>query len=293
MSGPRAWAWRAVLAMLALCLMGTAYPALAQTDDPAPYLHAHTTKTGPARTDSTTSGGARRGGAGAHESPGTSARAKKSSGKTAKTKTSAAKKPAAHRKPAAKPRSVPVVAPLHALPPRRPAHEATRVVTPPVPPAIPAKPAPPPPPANIGTNTGLPLPRYAALKSDDVNMRSGPGERYPVLWTYQRRDLPVRIEREFDIWRLVEDMDGVKGWIQAAFLAGHRSFVIAGASPITLRDAAQDTGAPVAVLKPGVVGRIRACDAGKDWCEVQVQDYHGWLKRDDFWGSDPAEAITP
>jgi SH3-like domain-containing protein len=137
------------------------------------------------------------------------------------------------------------------------------------------------------------LPRYAALKSDDVNMRAGPGERYPVLWTYQRRDLPVRIEREFDIWRQVEDMDGIKGWMQQGFLVGHRSFVITGTKDRTLRSDASDTADPVAVLKPGVVGRIRACDAAKDWCQVQVQDYRGWLKRSDFWGADPGEAITP
>ncbi|MEJ1979294.1 MAG: SH3 domain-containing protein [Acetobacteraceae bacterium] len=51
------------------------------------------------------------------------------------------------------------------------------------------------------------------------------------------------------------------------------------------------TGAPVARLKPGVVGRIRSCDANALWCQVQVGDYRGWLKRDEFWGVYPGEAI--
>jgi len=193
---------------------------------------------------------------------------------------------------------VPVVSPRKPLLPRRAAHAAGHhaaksVVAEAAKPAPPKKPPPPPPPANIGTNTKLPLPRYASLKSDDVNMRSGPGERYPVLWTYQRRDLPVKIEREFDIWRLVEDMDGEKGWMQAGFLVGHRSFVITGTEDRLLRADAAETADAVADLKPGVVGRIRSCEAGKDWCQVQVQDYRGWLKRSDFWGVDPDEAITP
>jgi SH3-like domain-containing protein len=157
----------------------------------------------------------------------------------------------------------------------------------------PKKPLPPPLPPDVGSNTGLHLPRYAALKSDDVNMRSGPGERYPVEWTYKRRDLPVRIEREFDVWRLVEDMDGIKGWVHQATLTGRRSFVITGTDDRTMRAEASATSAAVAVLKPGVVGRIRACDATKDWCEVQVDDYRGWLPRGDFWGADAGEAITP
>lgn len=77
-----------------------------------------------------------------------------------------------------------------------------------------------------GSNTGLPLPRFAALRADDVNMRAGPGQRYPIQWVYHRRGLPVQIEREFDVWRLVEDADGVKGWVHQATLIGSRDFVI-------------------------------------------------------------------
>jgi SH3-like domain-containing protein len=210
----------------------------------------------------------------------------------AKAKPRPAAKPARHK-------SVPVLAPRHAGPPRRATHAGKphvatqKPVVEEAPKPVVHKPALPTVPANIGTNTGLPLPRYASLKSDDVNMRSGPGERYPVLWKYQRRDLPVRIEREFDIWRLIEDMDGIKGWVQAGFLTGHRSFIITGTEHRILRADANDAADPVADLKPGVVGRIKSCEAGKDWCQMQVQDYRGWLKRSDIWGVDSAEVITP
>lgn len=197
---------------------------------------------------------------------------------------------------------VPVVAPHHGAVPRRPAVHAKPVpkhvaviekpAEPPKP-AAPRKPAPPPVPADVGTVTGMHLPRYASLKSDDVNMRVGPAERYPVIWNYRRRELPVKIEREFDIWRLVEDMDGIKGWVQQGTITGRRTFVVTGTDPRTMRADASETADPVAVLKPGVVGRIRACDAAKDWCQVQVQDYRGWLKRNDVWGIDPGEAIAP
>jgi SH3-like domain-containing protein len=209
--------------------------------------------------------------------------------------------PARHTPHTAATGKVPVVKPRHVGPARHAGAATMRArlakKEPPKPveaPKPPPKPAPAPPvPANIGRNTGLPLPRYASLKSDDVNMRVGPAERYPVLWTYKRRDLPVKIEREWDIWRLVEDMDGIKGWVHQATLTGRRSFVITGTENRTLRADASDTADSVAVLKPGVVGRIRSCEAGKIWCQVQVQDYRGWLKRDDFWGADSEEAIAP
>ena len=195
-------------------------------------------------------------------------------------------------------------------PPHKPAtaHRALAAAKPPMAkpaPAKPAHPAPEPPLATVaiapaestkgsnigkGSNTGLPLPRFASLKTDEVNLRTGPGQRYPIEWVYKRRDLPVQIEREFEVWRLVADQEGVKGWVHQATLSGRRSFVVAGGEQ-TVRSGPQDSAAAVARLKPGVIGRLRACDAAAPWCEVQVGDYHGWLKRDAFWGAYPGEAI--
>ena len=167
-------------------------------------------------------------------------------------------------------------------------HKAVVPVTPAAPAAAPAPPAPEP---LKGTVTGLPLPRFASLRSDEVNLRIGPDTRYPIQWVYKRRDLPVEILREFEAWRLVVDSDGVKGWVHQATLVGRRNFVITGEKEQVMRHDPRDDAAPVAILKPGVVGRIRSCDAGADWCRVQVGDYRGWLKRSDFWGTFPGEAV--
>lgn len=136
----------------------------------------------------------------------------------------------------------------------------------------------------------MPLPRFASLRGEEVNLRSGPGTRYPIQWVYKRRELPVEIEREFEVWRLVQDQEGVKGWVHQAVLTGRRTFVITGAERIVRADP-KDDAASVARLKVAVIGRIRSCEASADWCQVQVQDYRGWLKRTDFWGSAPGEAI--
>jgi len=143
-----------------------------------------------------------------------------------------------------------------------------------------------------GSATGLPLPRFAALRSDEVNLRAGPGTRYPIDWVYKRRDLPVEIEREFEVWRLVVDPEGIKGWVHQATLAGHRSFIVVG-SERELRGKPDEAAALVARLKPGVIGHIMHCDAGSDWCRVQVDEYRGWLKREEFWGSFKGEPINP
>jgi len=141
-----------------------------------------------------------------------------------------------------------------------------------------------------GSVTNLPLPRWASLRADEVNLRVGPGMRFPIDWQYHRRDLPVQILRESEVWRLIEDQDGVKGWVHSATLAGRRTFVVK-TYEVVLRASALEDASAVARLKPGVVGRIRACDAAAAWCEVQVADYRGFLKRDQFYGTDPGEVV--
>jgi SH3-like domain-containing protein len=154
-------------------------------------------------------------------------------------------------------------------------------------------PAAEPPPAvdpNKGSVSGLALPRFMALRFDDVNLRVGPGTRYPIDWVYHRRDLPVEILRELDDWRLVQDQDSVRGWVRAPTLTPRRGFAVRDTERV-LRGGAADDAAPVARLKPGVIGRVRSCAAGSIWCEVEVATYRGWLKRDEMYGVYPNEAI--
>ena len=121
-------------------------------------------------------------------------------------------------------------------------------------------------------------------------MRAGPGTRYPIEWTYQRRDLPVEIVREFELWRRIRDMEGTEGWVHQSNLTGRRTFVVTGEER-SLRRRPEEAANIVAKLKPGVLGRIRLCEAGAGWCEVQVGEHRGWLKRTEFFGAMPDEEV--
>jgi SH3-like domain-containing protein len=152
---------------------------------------------------------------------------------------------------------------------------------------------PPPKPAAQVEEPGEPapkLPRFEALKTDDTNMRKGPGQRYPIEWVYKRHDLPMEVERQYDVWRYVRDPDGVEGWVHQVTLSDRRTFMIQN-KDATLRSDAKDTASPVAVLKVGVIGRLRECDQGSNWCQVQVGGYRGYLRRDQLWGLLPDEVV--
>lgn len=143
-----------------------------------------------------------------------------------------------------------------------------------------------------GGVTGLPLPRFVSLRADEVNLRTGPGIRYPIDWVYQRRGLPVEVIDEFESWRRIRDRQGTSGWVHQSMLAADRTGVILGERR-ALRREAQATAAIVAWLEPGVIVLLDSCDGG--WCHAEAQDgeqqsFQGWLRQSEFWGAYPGEA---
>jgi SH3-like domain-containing protein len=138
------------------------------------------------------------------------------------------------------------------------------------------------------------LPRYASLRSDNVNMRVGPNTTFPIEWTFQRRDLPVLIIGEFHLWRRVRDPDGAEGWVHQSTLQGRRTALVrppSGATEIPLRRRPEADAPPVARLRAGVIVRLRACETESPWCEAQAGTHRGHLRRAELWGVLPEEEI--
>ena len=140
----------------------------------------------------------------------------------------------------------------------------------------------------IDNTSHLPLPRFASLRSDEVNMRTGPGLRYPIEWVYTRRGLPVEITAEYDIWRRVRDPEGTEGWVSKTELTGKRGAVIVGDGH-DLREDRDDQAAVLAHLESGALGQIISCR--KEWCKVRFEDIKGFLRKPSFWGAYPDETF--
>jgi SH3-like domain-containing protein len=162
-------------------------------------------------------------------------------------------------------------------------------------PALPARAA-----DAVGPVTGLPLPRFASLKSDRVNLREGPSKDHRTTWVFQRAGLPVEIMAEFETWRRIRDAEGTEGWVLHSLLSGRRTALVSPwlrgekAQPVAIFDRADDRGGIVARLSPGVLGNVRSCDGS--WCRIGGQggastEYDGYIRQDRLWGAYPNEKI--
>ena len=133
----------------------------------------------------------------------------------------------------------------------------------------------------------LPLPRFASLKADEVNMRAGPGQSYPVEWVFTRKGLPVEIIAEYDQWRKIQDVEGTVGWVHRVMLSGQRTVMIDGVDLATAREDPDESAIPVFRAEPGVQGTLLSCE--NDWCRVDVMGAKGWLPMASLWGVYPSD----
>jgi len=135
----------------------------------------------------------------------------------------------------------------------------------------------------------LPVPRFVSIKFDRVNLRAGPGPRYPTAWVLTRKEMPVEVVQEYDTWRKIRDWEGTEGWVAQAALQSHRAVVVTGEIR-NLRGAPQADAVLVARAEPGVIARLSKCPAeSPDWCEIDASGSRGWIRRSEIWGLLPGE----
>ncbi|MFA6265947.1 MAG: SH3 domain-containing protein [Pseudolabrys sp.] len=144
----------------------------------------------------------------------------------------------------------------------------------------------------VGPVSGLPIPRFVSLKSDKVNVRSGPNKDQDVRWVYTRAGMPVEITAEFENWRRIRDWEGAEGWVYHSLLSGKRTAIVVPSKKeelVPLYDSPDIESAIMAKLQPGVLMQVKSCTG--QWCQVSGKDFSGYIVQERLWGAYPNEKI--
>jgi SH3-like domain-containing protein len=132
-------------------------------------------------------------------------------------------------------------------------------------------------------------PYWASLASGQAMMRTGPARTYPGTWLYQRRDLPVRVIKKYETWRLIQDPDGTQGWMLSTMLSERRTAIVKPGEPRPIY-ASPDSSSRVRYnAEHGVVGRIDKCRDG--WCRITIGKRQGYIREADIWGVGDNEVV--
>ncbi len=115
---------------------------------------------------------------------------------------------------------------------------------------------------------GGPYPRFGSLKKPEVNIRSGPGNQYPILWVYRRAWYPVQLLTRYDNYYKIRDAEAEEGWVHVNMISKRATGLVSGRDPAPLLKKPEPGARRVARLAGGVVVAIKGCEGG--YCEVEV-----------------------
>ena len=132
-------------------------------------------------------------------------------------------------------------------------------------------------------------PYWASIASGEAMIRTGPGRNYPGTWLYKRRDLPVRVLKIYQSWRLVEDPDGTRGWMLVTLLSDRRTAIVKPGQPRAIHEKSNAASRIAYRAEPGVVGRIEQCDGAM--CSFAVGRRIGWIAQAEIYGVGERERL--
>ena len=143
--------------------------------------------------------------------------------------------------------------------------------------------------ANIGKETGLEIPRYISLKSNDANIRVGPSKNYPIEIKYIKKNYPLKVLEEYEDWRKVEDFQKNFGWIHKSLISGTRTGIVLSNDNKKIKLLNTLDGNVIGEIGKGNIVFLEKCKT--DWCLISSGNYKGWIDKKYIWGVKEKEII--
>ena len=122
---------------------------------------------------------------------------------------------------------------------------------------------------------------FWSLKKNTVNGRYQPTLDSKIKYIYKKINLPVKQIDKKENFRRIIDLKNNSGWIHWSQLKSSNSFIILENKILFKKPSSFSK--PILRLEKGRLLVIKKCL--NDWCNVKTDDYSGWVKTDNIWGS--------
>ena len=143
--------------------------------------------------------------------------------------------------------------------------------------------------AEIGKETGLEIPRFVSLKSNDANVRVGPSINYPIEIKYIIENYPLKVLEEYEEWRKIEDFKKNIGWVHKSLISGIRTGIILSNDNKNTDLLNTIDGSVIGEIGNGNIVYLEKCKI--DWCLVSKGNFTGWIHKKYIWGVKEKEII--
>ena len=123
--------------------------------------------------------------------------------------------------------------------------------------------------------------KFLSLKKNKVNVRYGPSFDSKIKYIYKKINLPIKqIDKKGNFRRIV-DLKNNSGWIHISQLKKSNSIIILDDGILFKRPS--NLSRPIARLEKGRLLVIKKCES--IWCNIITENYTGWIKAKNIWGS--------
>ncbi len=126
---------------------------------------------------------------------------------------------------------------------------------------------------------------FASLRSAETNVRAGPGQNYPIKFTFKIRGIPMQVVSEYDNWSEIKDYEGQSGWVTNSLLTKKRTLMVkTDKAFINLHSKNNEKSHIIYRLENNVIGDYIKCV--EDWCGIKINKKKGWVQKKELWGAD-------
>ena len=123
--------------------------------------------------------------------------------------------------------------------------------------------------------------KFWSLKNNKVNVRYGHGKEHAIKYVYRKLNLPIKEIDKKENWIRIIDLKNNSGWVHSSQLKQSNSIIILENKILFKKPS--NFSKPIARLAKGRLLIIKKCT--KDWCKIITDDYSGWIKTNNIWGS--------
>ena len=123
--------------------------------------------------------------------------------------------------------------------------------------------------------------KFWSLKNNKVNVRYQPSLNSKIKYIYKKINLPVKqIDKKENFLRII-DLKNNSGWIHSSQLKKSNSIIVLEDKILFTKPS--NFSKPIARLGKGRLLIVKKCQS--NWCNITTDDYKGWVKIKDVWGS--------
>ena len=123
--------------------------------------------------------------------------------------------------------------------------------------------------------------KFLSLKKNKVNVRYGPSFDSKIKYIYKKINLPVKQIDKKENFRRILDLQNNSGWIHISQLKSSNSIIILENRILFKKPS--NLSRPIVRLEKGRLLIIKKCE--NKWCKITSDNYSGWVKAENIWGS--------